>query len=124
NYMVWTRGYGLVDSPKSKAAPGQRLDLKATTAPSKRAAAQYYPAGYWLSLLEVPAETEFPGTGPSGNGISPNVKAQADWIRTIKSGTCLACHQLGSIGTRTISAALGSFPTSVAAWDRRVQSGQ
>src|SRR5689334_21504861 len=29
NYDVWVRGYGLVDSPKVKAAPGNKLDLKA-----------------------------------------------------------------------------------------------
>ena len=29
NYDVWVRGYGLVDSPKIKAAPGKIVDLKA-----------------------------------------------------------------------------------------------
>src|SRR5204863_4135585 len=33
-------------------------------------------------------------------------------------------HQLGSPATREISPSLGVFPTSDAAWDRRVQSGQ
>jgi hypothetical protein len=123
-YDVWVRGYGLVDSPKSKSTPGRALDLKATIAPNARAAAQYYPAGYWFSLLRVPAKTEFPGTGPEGNGISPNVKSQAELIRGIKSGGCMACHQLGSKGTREISSALGQFASSTAAWERRVQSGQ
>src|SRR5215471_18336601 len=44
NYRVWVRGYGLVDSEKVEADPGQRLDLTAVTAPSLAAAAQYYPA--------------------------------------------------------------------------------
>src|SRR4051812_3958620 len=125
-YSVWVRGYGLVDSPKSTSSIGSSLDLKAVTAPDARAAAAYYPAGHWLSLLEVPAKSEFPGTGASGNGISPNIKSQADWLRTIKSGTCMACHQLGSRGTREIPAAFKSsqFPTSFAQWERRVQSGQ
>ena len=35
-----------------------------------RAAAEYYPAGYWFSLLSVPDKGEFPGTGPAGNGIA------------------------------------------------------
>src|SRR6266699_2224485 len=43
-YNVWTRGYGLVDSPKMKAAPGQALNLKAVVAPSPQAAAAIYPA--------------------------------------------------------------------------------
>src|ERR1700704_2288531 len=28
NYDIWVRGYGLVDSPKTKSAPGKNLDLK------------------------------------------------------------------------------------------------
>jgi len=43
NYSVWTRGYGLVDSPKVQSAPGATLDLKAVVAPSAAAAADYYP---------------------------------------------------------------------------------
>jgi len=31
NYDIWVRGYGLVDSPKVKSAPGKALDLKAPT---------------------------------------------------------------------------------------------
>src|SRR3977135_2930357 len=42
NYSVWVRGYGLVDSPKVKAAPGKNLDLKAVVAPDKKAAVEYY----------------------------------------------------------------------------------
>jgi hypothetical protein len=123
-YEVWVRGYGLVDSPKSRSGIGRSLPLTAVTAPDARAAAAYYPAGHWLSLLRVPDKREFPGTGASGNGISPNVKSQADWIRTIKSGTCMSCHQLGSRGTREIPAAFKTLPSSFASWERRVQSGQ
>ena len=54
NYDVWVRGYGLVDSQKVKATPGQKVNLKAVAAPNARAAAAYYPAQYWFSLLEVP----------------------------------------------------------------------
>src|SRR5712672_3245906 len=81
NYSVWVRGYGLVDSPKVKAAPGKTLDLKAVVAPDKKAAAEYYPAPYWFSLLQVPPKSDFPGTGPSGNGIAPSIRSQAEWIR-------------------------------------------
>ena len=96
NYSVWVRGYGLVDSPKTQTAPGKTLDLKAVPASSPAAAAQYYPAAHWLSLMEMPAKSEFPGTGDSGNGISPNMKSQGDWIRSVKSGGCTACHALGT----------------------------
>lgn len=123
-YDVWVRGYGLVDSPKQQAQPGRTLTLRAVPAPNARAAAEYYPAGYWYSLLEVPAASEFPGTGPEGNGISPDIRSQADWLRRIKSGGCTACHQLGTIGTRKIPAALGQFATHEDAWNRRIMSGQ
>src|SRR6266850_2796141 len=35
NYSVWVRGYGLVDSPKVKAAPGKVLNLTAVVARSE-----------------------------------------------------------------------------------------
>jgi hypothetical protein len=41
NYQVWVRGYGLVDSPKVRAKPGQQLNLAAVPAPDERAAAHY-----------------------------------------------------------------------------------
>src|SRR5690349_7838796 len=40
NYSVWVRGYGLVDSPKVSASPGNALDLKAIVAPNAAAAAE------------------------------------------------------------------------------------
>jgi len=124
NYNVWVRGYGLVDSPKVQAMPGKTLDLKAVPAPNPRAAAEIYPAGFWLSLIRVPEKSEFPGNAPGGNGISPTMKTQSDWIRAIKSGGCTACHQLGTKGTREVPKALGTFHSSVEAWDRRILSGQ
>ncbi len=123
-YEVWVRGYGLVDSPKIEATPGTIQNLTAVVAPNPRAAAHYYPAGYWWSLLQVPDKSEFPGTGPEGNGIAPNMTSQAVWIRAVKSGGCTACHQLGNKATREIPAALGEFDSEIAAWDRRIQSGQ
>src|SRR6266566_7085237 len=40
-YKVWVRGYGLIDSPKVDAEPGNRLDLTAVKAPNDAAAANY-----------------------------------------------------------------------------------
>ncbi len=122
-YDVWVRGYGLVDSPKVKAAPGRALDLKAVAAASPREAAAYYPAGYWFSLLQVPDKREFEGAS-AGTGVASKVKSQAEWLRNLKSGGCLACHALGTRATREIPRELGTFESSVAAWHRRIQSGQ
>jgi hypothetical protein len=123
-YTIWVRGYGLIDSQKKEITPGKSINLEAVPAPSPEAAAYYYPGGYWFSLLRAPEQSDFPGTGPAGNGISPNIKTRADFLRSIKSGNCMACHQLGSLGTRNISEILGDFHSSEEAWERRLQSGQ
>jgi hypothetical protein len=122
NYDIWVRGYGLVDSPKAKAAPGQHLDLKAVAAPDEKAAAQYYPAAYWLAMLKIPPVSDFPGNGK--NGIGPLATTQGNWLDKIKSNGCVGCHQLGNKATRTLSPALGQFDSDHDAWIRRVQSGQ
>ena len=124
SYSVWVRGYGLVDSPKVQATPGNIVDLTAVVAPNPAAAAEYYPANYWYSLLHVPDKSEFPGTGPSGNGISENMKSQAQWLRYVKTDGCVTCHQMGNKATRELSPALGDFDSTVDAWNRRLQSGQ
>jgi hypothetical protein len=124
NYDVWVRGYGLVDSPKVKAAPGKMLDLTAVLAPDPHAAAEYYPAAYWYSLLHIPPKSDFPGTGEKGNGISDRIKDQGNWVENVKTDGCESCHQLGDKSTRTIPSSLGAFDTSYAAWDRRIQSAQ
>ena len=115
NYSVWVRGYGLVDSPKVQAASGKILDLTAVTAPSAAAAAQYYPAIYWYSMLKVPAKSEFPA-GP--------VKTQPEWVNIIKTSGCMSCHALGTLGTRTMPKDFAHFKSSAEAWGRRIASGQ
>ena len=120
-YSLWVRGYGLVDSSPVQATPGAIVNLTAVVAPNPRAAAYYYPSNRWLSLLEVPPESDFPGTGPNGNGISPAMQSQAHWIAGLT--LCVSCHQLGNQATREIPTSLGTFDSTVAAWNRRVQSG-
>jgi hypothetical protein len=124
NYNVWVRGYGLVDSQKVKATPGRTLNLTAVVAVSPRAAAQYYPAGYWASLIRVPDKSNFPGTGAQGNGIPSEMKSQAQWLAWLKNGSCYTCHQLGNKATREIPKELGTFASTKDAWLRRIQSGQ
>jgi hypothetical protein len=123
NYDVWVRGYGLVDSRKVQSAPGAVLNLNAVVAPSAAAAAQYYPAQYWYAMLRIPDKNLFPGTGANGNGMSPNMRSQGQWLATLKTQGCNSCHQLGNLPTRTISPALGEFKTSYDAWAYRLQVG-
>ncbi len=53
-YTVFARGYGLVDSPKVQAKPGQQIDLKPSLAPDKKTAAELYPGNYWYAMLKIP----------------------------------------------------------------------
>jgi len=122
-YQVWVRGYGLIDSPKVTTRPGRILDLDAVPAPNEAAAAEYYPAIYWWSMLKIPEASLFPGTGPQGNGMPVALRSQSRWLAGIKTFGCYSCHQLGNKPTRTISKELGQFENSYEAWVRRVQSG-
>jgi hypothetical protein len=115
-FKVWSRGYGLLDSTPTESSPGKVLTIRAAAAPSVQQAAQIYPANYWFSLVHVPAASEFPGTGPSGNGISPAFKTQADWMAHMLEN-CEICHQIGTKVTRT----LPDMEDPVAAWNVRIQ---
>jgi len=118
-YKVWVRGYGLVDSPKVDASPGQHLNLTAVAAPNDAAAAEYYPAIYWYSMLKIPGKDQF-----GGKSDIPDKLTQAQWLGQMKNLGCVGCHQLGQLATRTIPAAFGPFKSGEDAWARRIQSGQ
>ena len=105
NYQVFARGYGLVDSQKVKGTPGQSLNLTAVVAPDGKAAAQYYPASSWLSLME----------------ISKGAVSEVATLSTMKS--CLQCHALGTPWTRTIPKEFANSASSLEAWDHRVKVG-
>jgi hypothetical protein len=119
NYTVWARGYGLVDSMKTMAKPGQRLTIAAVPAPDDAAAAHYYPAIYWYSMLKIPPADQF-----GGKSSIPARFTQTSWISAMKNTGCIGCHQLGQLSTRTIPSSLGTFASSVDAWKQRVQAGQ
>ncbi len=55
---------------RSRPRRARRVNLTATVAPDAKAAAQYYPAGYWFSLMRVPDKAEFAATGAARNGIN------------------------------------------------------
>jgi hypothetical protein len=122
-YSVWVRGYGLADSEPIAAAPGDAVVLAAAYPATPQEAAQVYPASYWYSLMEVPPADHFPGTGPSGNGIDPSLRTQADWVDVLKQG-CQLCHQLGTRTTREIAHIQDRFASTKEAWDHRLLFGQ
>jgi hypothetical protein len=131
NYKVWVRGYGLVDSTPVTSAPGKTLALTAVVAPDARSAAQYYPASYWYSLMEVPPKSAFPIKtsgrlfSEEGSTLHPDavVPSQSYWIDGLHSG-CEMCHQIGDKATREFPASLGKFDSGAHAWERRIMSGQ
>jgi hypothetical protein len=99
-YHVWVRGYGLTDSKPMDAKPGADLKLQAASAASPQEAASIYPAQYWLSLYQPPANEELPAAFPAFPGM-PLAKSDGRdmWVAEFKL-TCMLCHQLGTVNTR------------------------
>ncbi len=105
-YEVFVRGYGLVDSPRVTASPGEQLDLAAIVAPDEASAAEVYPAAWWLSMLELPqGERSQQELGSAVTG-------------------CMNCHQVGNLATRTIpETVMAGVTNHLEAWDQRVGMG-
>jgi hypothetical protein len=119
NYEVWVRGYGLVDSAKMRAKPGQIVNHTAVAAPNERAAAHYYPAIYWYTMMKIPPASDFGGATEIPKNIT-----QDTWRQRMNNVDCIGCHQLGQEATRTIPAQFGQFKSGEEAWMRRTQAGQ
>ena len=126
NYRVWVRGYGLVDSePQVMRPTTDPIKLQATVAKTPQEAAEVYPGNYWLSLMEPPAESLFPGTGAEGNGLGTAMLSRSHWLDSFKSD-CNFCHQLGNKQTRDVSHVFEAKPdlkTHTEAWDWRLGTG-
>jgi len=119
NYTVWARGYGLIDSPRMRVRPGEQHNITAVPAPSEAAAAHYYPAIYWYTMMKLPPKSDFGGS----SDIPKNISFET-WRQRMNNVDCVGCHQLGQEATRTIPAQLGDFKSHEEAWIRRVASGQ
>jgi hypothetical protein len=119
NYEVWVRGYGLVDSARMRAKPGQIVNHAAVPAPNERAAAHYYPAIYWYTMMKIPPASDFGGATEIPKNIT-----QETWRQRMNNVDCIGCHQLGQEATRTIPAQFGQFKSGEEAWMRRTQAGQ
>src|SRR6266516_1321020 len=88
NYAIWVRGDGLVDSPKLRAKPGQQVNLTAVPAPNDAAAAHYYSAIYWYTLMKIPPAKDFGGTTDIPKEIT-----QDSWRQRMNNVDCIGCHQ-------------------------------
>src|SRR4029077_3089028 len=106
SYQVFVRGYGLMDSPRQTAKPGQQLNLRAEIAPDARAAAQLYPAAWWLGI----------GPAPDDQALQKKF--------TMDMKECYDCHQVGNKATRELAASMAaSAPSTLDVWDRRTKAG-
>lgn len=119
NYQVFVRGYGLIDSTRMRAKPGQVLNHASVPAPSDRAAAHYYPAIYWYTMMKIPPAKDFGGATDIPKGVTQDI-----WRQRMGNVDCVGCHQLGQEATRTIPAQFGNFETGAEAWMRRIAAGQ
>ena len=99
DYQVWTRGYGLADSPKLAARGGSNLDLSASIAETDAIAAEIYPAAYWYAMMRLPEETEL-------TEVEGGLNA---YLTFMKNMGCVGCHQLGNLATRTLPEAFAGF---------------
>ena len=111
DYQLWVRGYGLADSDKVAGSLGKTVNLTAKVAPSPAVAALVYPAAYWYSMQKVPSADEvksLPG------GVN-------QYLASIKNLSCIGCHQIGQLATRTVP---HEFGHGMEGWVRRIQSGQ
>lgn len=113
-YRLWVRGYGLADSEQVAANPGDNVNLTAIVAPSAAVAAEVYPAISWYSMMNLPDESE----------VSFLRGGLNEYISAMTNQTCVGCHQLGQLSTRTFPDAFSDIENSEQRWMRRVQSGQ
>ena len=65
-------------------------------APNDAAAAEYYPAIYWYSMMKIPDKSEF-----DGKGKIPEKLTQNEYLNLMKSNGCVNCHAQGNRAMRT-----------------------
>ncbi len=113
DYEVWVRGYGLRDSTRVQATPGEQLALTVDNAGTPQEAAKIYPANYWLSLYEPPPGDLLPLVGNErrapadggGQGDTAELDEESSvaagafptrehWLGQMKL-SCMLCHQMG-----------------------------
>ena len=72
------------------------MNFKAVIASDEAAAAKYYPAIYWYSMMKIPDKSEF-----GGKGKIPERLTQNEYLNLMKSNGCANCHSQGVLAMRT-----------------------
>jgi len=114
DYRLWVRGYGLADSEKVVASPGDIVDLTADVAGDPAVAAKVYPAAYWYAMMGLPSDDEV-------EQFDGGLNYYLTWIKNMG---CVGCHQMGNEATRTLPEMFADIESSHQAWARRIASGQ
>ena len=81
---------GLSTRPRCARSRAQTLNLTAVPAPNEAAAAHYYPAIYWYTMMKIPPASDF-----GGKSDIPEKLTQNDWLKQMNNVDCIGCHQLG-----------------------------
>ena len=91
-YVIWVRGYGLLDSERIQASVGDQLTVKVRNATTPQEAARIYPASFWSAMMTVPDDARV----QSAEFQYESGKTWADQFKL----NCVICHQPGSAVTR------------------------
>ena len=101
-YNVWVRGYGLVDSPQGAKHARQGPQPESGRRAQRACRGGVLPGGLLVLAHRSAGQARVPRHRRQGNGISPTMRSQAEWLRSLKNGGCWGCHQLGNKATREI----------------------
>ena len=125
-YDVWVRGYGLVDSPKVKSAPGKALNLHSRARAERRKRRRSTTRrSTGCRCCRCRPRAISPAPARQATAFRRTSGARASGSATSSTPTAAPAAIRWATRRRARSPrALGTFDSSVAAWDRRVQSGQ
>ena len=118
-YKVWVRGLRARRLAEGRRRARQAAESPRRAAPNEAAAAQYYPAIYWYSMLKIPDADQFGGK----SNIPANI-TQSDWLTVVKNRAASAAISSASCRRGRSRRRSASSTRRRTAWIRRVQSGQ
>ena len=127
NYDVWVRGYGLVDSPKVKAAPGKVAEPQGGRRARQEGGGAVLPGAVLVRADAAAAEERLPRHRRDRATASRRTsRARASGSATSSTPTAApaAIRWAARRRARFRRASSAQFEDSKAAWDRRIQSGQ
>jgi hypothetical protein len=108
NYKVWVRGYGLVDSPRSREAGPDRQSHRHCAGAERAGGCALLSGDLLVHDDEAAAGTRISAAAATSRRTS----RFETWRQRMNNVDCVGCHQLGQESTRTIPAQLGEFKST------------